>query len=157
MNRSSAQQTIDGFGASSGGDLNKLSPALMDVFYSNSDNHYHSNVTDAGAIGNRVSEFSAYDGSIASGLAYATEIYPWLTAAQVNALMYRMLSLNQRGPDNEALTDQRQQYCQASLHYWQLFKVRSSGLASCRRTEPWGLASDRQRESPGDGDRRGCR
>jgi glucuronoarabinoxylan endo-1,4-beta-xylanase len=36
VNWSSAQQTIDGFGASSGGDVNKLSSSAMDFFYTTS-------------------------------------------------------------------------------------------------------------------------
>ncbi len=51
-----------------------------------------------------VSDFAAYDGSITSGLAYATELHNWLTTAQVNAWHYWLLS-GAAVTDNSGLTD----------------------------------------------------
>jgi glucuronoarabinoxylan endo-1,4-beta-xylanase len=57
-----------------------------------------------------VSDFNTYDGSMTSALTYATQIYQWLTKAQVNAWNYWLLTGQAWGgtkgfSDNEALTD----------------------------------------------------
>lgn len=51
------------------------------------------------------SDFTAYDGSITSGLKYATKIHNWLTIAMVNSWHYFDLALSSDTNDNEALTD----------------------------------------------------
>ena len=53
-----------------------------------------------------VSDSNPYDGSIASGLIYATQIHNWLSRAWVNSWHYFDLALSPGDPnDNEALTD----------------------------------------------------
>jgi glucuronoarabinoxylan endo-1,4-beta-xylanase len=52
-----------------------------------------------------VSDFNSYDGSITSGLTYATEISDWLSTANVNSWNYWLLSAARGFTDNEALTD----------------------------------------------------
>ncbi len=51
-----------------------------------------------------VSDFAAYDGSITSGLTYATEIHQWLTTSGVNAWLYWWMSAQGVATDNEGLT-----------------------------------------------------
>jgi glucuronoarabinoxylan endo-1,4-beta-xylanase len=65
------------------------------------------NVTNQHQWETEASDFSNYDGSIRSGLHYATQIYNWMTKAQVNGWLYWLLSLDQGGTDNEALTDHK--------------------------------------------------
>jgi glucuronoarabinoxylan endo-1,4-beta-xylanase len=83
-----------------------------------------------------VSDFAAYDGSITSGLTYATKIHNWLTAAQVNAWHYWLLS-GAAVTDNSGLTDHSNNLAKRAYTFanfskfvrpgWQRMDVRNSG------------------------------
>jgi len=63
------------------------------------------NVTNQHIWETEVSDFNSYDGSIASALAYATEIHNWLTVAKVNAWFWWALVDDQGEGRNCCLTD----------------------------------------------------
>jgi glucuronoarabinoxylan endo-1,4-beta-xylanase len=65
----------------------------------------YANVTNQHQWETEVSDFEAYDGSIKSGLKYATEMHDWLTIARVNSWQYWLLSGQGDFTDNEGLTD----------------------------------------------------
>jgi glucuronoarabinoxylan endo-1,4-beta-xylanase len=65
----------------------------------------YNNITNQHQWQTEVSDFDAYDGSIASGLKYATMLHDWLTTAQVNSWQYWLLTAQDGFTDNEALTD----------------------------------------------------
>jgi len=64
-----------------------------------------SNMTTQHVWQTEVSDLNPYDGSITSGLKYATEIHNWLTTAMVNSWHYFDLALFNDVNDNEGLTD----------------------------------------------------
>ena len=65
----------------------------------------YNNVTNQRNWQTEVSDFSTYDGSIASGLTYATMVHDWLTTARVNSWQYWLLSGQDEFTNNEGLTD----------------------------------------------------
>ena len=65
----------------------------------------YSNVTSQHQWETEVSDFSTYDGTITSGLTYATEIQNWLATALVNSWNYWELTCTGGCTDNEGLTD----------------------------------------------------
>lgn len=65
----------------------------------------YSNITNQHRWQTEVSDFNTYDGSIASGLTYATMLHDWLTTARVNSWQYWLLTAQDGFTDNEALTD----------------------------------------------------
>jgi glucuronoarabinoxylan endo-1,4-beta-xylanase len=63
------------------------------------------NVTTQHQWETEVADFSPYDGTIRSALAYASEIHSWLMIAKVNGWNYWLVVAGQGVTDNEALTN----------------------------------------------------
>jgi glucuronoarabinoxylan endo-1,4-beta-xylanase len=64
---------------------------------------FYNNTTNQHQWQTEVSDFRAYDGSIGSGLTYATILHDWLTIAGVNSWQYWLLSGQDQFTDNEGL------------------------------------------------------
>ena len=65
----------------------------------------YNNITNQHQWQTEVSDLNTYDGSIASGLTYATMLHDWLTTARVNSWQYWLLTGQDGFTDNEGLTD----------------------------------------------------
>jgi glucuronoarabinoxylan endo-1,4-beta-xylanase len=63
----------------------------------------YSNITKQHQWQTEVSDFNPYDGSIKSGLTYATMLHDWLTISRVSSWQYWLLSGQDEFTDNEGL------------------------------------------------------